>query len=276
MAAEITAIEIAKRLGIEAKTFGAWLRREASAGHPSLAAHQHGSPWTFAPGEARALEADYVGRGQGAAATRNELQRPLAPADRRAPVLTALTSIPGAAKDGHTIEVDWLGETVRTLADLLRPGLRAVTIGINPAPVSVHAGHYYQGRAGQTFYRRLHSIGLLPPGAGFEDDRLFAAGVGFTDVVKRPTRCATEISKHELAYGRSALEERLRKVGAPLVIFVFKKAAVTMLGTFEGHGLLAPTKRLNESPVFVMPGPYEHADRAEYALERLQQYLIAG
>ena len=36
-----------------------------------------------------------------------------------------------------------MGEQVETLADVLRPGLRAVVIGINPSPVSVAAGHCY-------------------------------------------------------------------------------------------------------------------------------------
>jgi hypothetical protein len=34
-----------------------------------------------------------------------------------------------------------MGEEVETLADLLRDGLRAVAVGINPAPKSVAAGH---------------------------------------------------------------------------------------------------------------------------------------
>ncbi len=81
-----------------------------------------------------------------------------------------------------------MGEQVETLADLLRPGLRAVVIGINPSPVSVAAGHYYQGQLGQRFYRRLHEAGVIDlSAAGFEDDLAFATGIGFTDVVKRPT-----------------------------------------------------------------------------------------
>jgi TDG/mug DNA glycosylase family protein len=44
-----------------------------------------------------------------------------------------------------------MGEEIETLDDLLRPGLRAVAIGINPTPKSVAAGHYYQGKYGQTF-----------------------------------------------------------------------------------------------------------------------------
>jgi double-stranded uracil-DNA glycosylase len=48
-----------------------------------------------------------------------------------------------------------VGQQVETLEDLLRPGLPAVCVGINPAPASVTAGHYYQGRLGQGFYERL-------------------------------------------------------------------------------------------------------------------------
>ncbi len=55
-----------------------------------------------------------------------------------------------------------MGEQVTTLADLLRPGLRAVCVGINPSPVSVEAGHYYQGRLGQVFFARLREAGVLP------------------------------------------------------------------------------------------------------------------
>ena len=88
----------------------------------------------------------------------------------------------------HTVTADWMGESVETLEDLLREDLRAVCVGINPSVVSVSRGHYYQGTLGKLFYRRLRSIGLLPEGFdGCEDDALFERGVGFTDIVKRPT-----------------------------------------------------------------------------------------
>jgi hypothetical protein len=84
-----------------------------------------------------------------------------------------------------------MGVEVATLEDLLAEGLRAVCVGINPAPVSVAAGHYYQGRAGQRLFSRLRDAGVIPVGGGgYEDDAAFAAGVGFTDIVKRPTPSA--------------------------------------------------------------------------------------
>ncbi|MBV9247290.1 MAG: hypothetical protein JO366_21040 [Methylobacteriaceae bacterium] len=42
----------------------------------------------------------------------------------------------------ETIKIS--GQDVRTLRELLRPGLKAVFVGINPSRVSVDAGHYYQ------------------------------------------------------------------------------------------------------------------------------------
>lgn len=103
-----------------------------------------------------------------------------------------------------------MGEKYLTLADLLKPGLRAVCVGIYPSPVSVEAGHYYQGAAGQRFFARLCKVGLLPASfAGFEDDAAFARGVGFTDIVKRPTRGEKDLRPGELAHGRSALMGKL-------------------------------------------------------------------
>ena len=66
----------------------------------------------------------------------------------------------------HRVTEEWMGQQVEPLEDLLRPALRAVCIGINPAPTSVRAGHYYQGRLGQQFYERIRRAGLLPATSG--------------------------------------------------------------------------------------------------------------
>jgi len=116
----------------------------------------------------------------------------------------------------------------------------------------------------------------LPPGQGYEDDRAFAAGVGFTDVVKRPTARAAEVTAQELEYGRSLLEAKLRGLSTPLVIFTFKQAATALLGGFDGHGLLPSSRRLAGARVFVMPGPYERRDETARALEQLASHLRSG
>ncbi len=162
-----------------------------------------------------------------------------------------------------------MGERVTTLEDLLRPGLRAVCVGINPAPTSVEAGHYYQGRLGQGFFARLRQAGVLPSSFdGYEDDAAFAAGIGFTDIVKRPTASAKEVKPEEFAHGRGLLEGKLGQYKPDLVIFTFKKTAQTLFGSFAGNGFLAGLK-LAHSEVFVMPGPYEDAGTAAATMRHL-------
>jgi TDG/mug DNA glycosylase family protein len=170
----------------------------------------------------------------------------------------------------HRVVEEWRGVQVETLDDLLRPGLRAVCVGVNPAPDSVAAGHYYQGKLGQTFFARLRSAGLLKASSGWEDDVAFAAGIGFTDIVKRPTRSESELSRDELLYGRSLLLEKLEAVRPELIIFTFKKTATVIFGRFEGFGFMGRT--LAGGEVFVMPGPYERTDRRDQALAELEQW----
>jgi TDG/mug DNA glycosylase family protein len=174
----------------------------------------------------------------------------------------------------HRVTEEWRGVEVETLEDLLRPGLRAVVVGINPAPVSVAAGHYYQGRLGQAFFGRLRRAGLLQSGAGWEDDAAFTAGIGFTDIVKRPTTSASEIPADELEYGKSILLSKLELVRPEIVVFTFKTTANVFFGAFAGYGFIR--EQLARGAVFVMPGPYEHADRVDAALRGLARRWREG
>ncbi len=162
-----------------------------------------------------------------------------------------------------------MGEQVETLEDLLRADLRAICVGINPSPVSVEAGHYYQGRAGQRFFARLRAAGVLPAASeGYEDDAASGAGIGFTDIVKRPTRSAKELRSAEYEHGRGLLEAKLEHYRPELVIFTYKRAAEGLFGSFVGNGFIASLS-LSHSDVFVMPGPYENAETAAATLQEL-------
>lgn len=184
-------------------------------------------------------------------------------------------SKPAAAAEGegHRVTMEWMGEEIVTLEDLLRPELRVLCIGINPALTSVERGHYYQGRSGQGFLARLRAVGLLPVYDGrWEDDVAFELGIGQADVVKRPTAKAKAISAAEFAYGRRALNERLEGVLAELVIFTFKGAARKLFGDFEGHGFISGLT-LCGGEVFVMPGPYEKSEVAQKSLSELRAWV---
>jgi double-stranded uracil-DNA glycosylase len=173
----------------------------------------------------------------------------------------------------HRVVQDWMGRPEETLEDLLRPGLRAVCVGINPSRVSVEAGHYYQGRLGRLFLRRLREVRLLREDApGYEDDVLFAAGVGFTDLVKRATSRAQELHRNEFVHGRALLLTKLNEADVPLVIFTYKRTAEVLFGGFRGVGLL-PGQDLLPGKAFVMPGPYAPRDQVEETLAALRGLL---
>jgi double-stranded uracil-DNA glycosylase len=173
----------------------------------------------------------------------------------------------------HRVVEEWMGQQVETLEDLLQPCLRAVCIGINPAPRSVRAGHYYQGNLGQKLFSRLHQAGVVPPGrGGWQDDEAFAAGVGFTDIVKRPTEKASQVRPEEYEHGNGVLEAKLARYRPGLVIFTFKETAKKLFGSFSGNGFVCGLE-LAHSDVFVMPGPYESASSASETLNELAAYL---
>lgn len=91
----------------------------------------------------------------------------------------------------------------RTLPDYLRPGLRVVFVGINPGLYSVERGRYFARPASRfwpAFSRSLLSApirrALRKPALGPEQDAsLLRFGIGFTDVVKVPSRNAGDLSR---------------------------------------------------------------------------------
>lgn len=180
-----------------------------------------------------------------------------------------LSTAPGLV--GHQVVVDWFGRLTLTLADLWPDSCRAVIVGVNPAPRSVAVGHYYQGANGRTALKRLRSVGLLPLGGGGpEDDEAFAAGVGFTDLVKRPTRAATDLSRAELDFGRTRLGDELAAREVPLVVCVFGPAAKAVLGRAVPPGLhYDDAGRV----VFRMPGPYAPGADVAEAMRQLDKHL---
>jgi double-stranded uracil-DNA glycosylase len=175
----------------------------------------------------------------------------------------------------HRVIEEWMGAPVTTLEDLLRPGLRAASVGINPAPASVEAGHYYQGRLGQAFFERLRRAGLLPRKPGWEDDLAYANGVGFTDIVKRPTASAKEVRPEEFEHGRELLAAKIERAAPQLALFTFKKTATVLFGRIEGCGLIADLQ-LGGAPVFVMPGPYAPVQEVDEKLRELTRIVGPG
>lgn len=175
---------------------------------------------------------------------------------------------------GFQTRTTWLGDEIITLADLWPEHPRAMVVGLNPAPKSVEAGHYYQGRAGQRQLMRLVDAGIIgaPNGSHFEASAL-EAGIGFTDLVKRPTRSERDVTAAaELAHGKRELEAALAARGIPLVICVFRHPVDALLGRTEAPGV--QSKRASwGATVFRMPGPYAPTAEADAVMDMLSPLL---
>src|SRR5687767_6036018 len=55
MLESVTAVDLARDLGVDPKRLRAWLRRQAVAGNPPLQGHELNSRWTFTQDEATEL-----------------------------------------------------------------------------------------------------------------------------------------------------------------------------------------------------------------------------
>jgi TDG/mug DNA glycosylase family protein len=95
------------------------------------------------------------------------------------------------------------------IPDLLRPGLALVFCGYNPSLRSGETGHNY-AHPGNRFWRVIHAAGITDRLYAPEEDALLLNhGIGFTNIVPRPTRRADELTRDEIRAGAAALREKL-------------------------------------------------------------------
>lgn len=121
-------------------------------------------------------------------------------------------------------------DELRPLPLLLRPGLRLAFIGYNPGITSAQRGHYYAYR-GNVFWRHLSASGLVDREVSFEDDARLQdeAGIGFTDLCRRPSLRASELTPAELAEGAARLHAELMQYQPEVAVFSGK-------GIYEHYG----------------------------------------
>lgn len=190
--------------------------------------------------------------------------------DALPPGIEILLERPGPGPHRTTIVVD--GAATETLADLPPLRDRLLFVGLNPSPVSVAAGHYFQGRLGHLFWRRLMTAAILPPDIAIAaaDDALVAAGHGLTDLLKVPTARdpATESS---LRVGVGPLWQKVAIWRPAAIVFVDKRAAeiVASRSLAEPWGHLEGVA-LSGRPCFLMPGPDAPQAEVDAALNFLR------
>ncbi|HEY7576525.1 MAG TPA: mismatch-specific DNA-glycosylase [Acetobacteraceae bacterium] len=177
-----------------------------------------------------------------------------------------------------------------SLPDLLRDGLGVVFVGINPSLYSVAQGHYFARRSNR--FWRCFSRSVLSEGARQalgvasleprHDRALLEHGFGFTDVVKRASARAGELSLSEFAAGVAHLTAKLDHHKPCIACFhgvtgykhvqraLLPGAALPLLGTQE--------LRIGVTRCFLVPSPsaanahFTPADQTRW-YDRLAEFL---
>ncbi|HZG74585.1 MAG TPA: mismatch-specific DNA-glycosylase [Paenibacillus sp.] len=108
------------------------------------------------------------------------------------------------------------------IPDHIAPGLDVLFVGYNPSIRSSRTGHHYANPTNR-FWRMIHGAGLTPRRYESSDgEAMLELGLGFTNIVPRPTRTAEEITKEEYAEGRRELRRKLERYRPRAACFVGK------------------------------------------------------
>ncbi len=143
------------------------------------------------------------------------------------------------------------GNLVRlnTLPDVVSAGMKVLVCGLNPSPHAATAGIPFS-RNGNRFWPAALHAGLVQRDRD-QYEALTANRVGFTDLVKRTTRRADEVTASEFRSGVVRLERLVRWLRPASILMV------GLTGWRQGLDRSAEagwqSAALGETPVYLMP-----------------------
>lgn len=156
-----------------------------------------------------------------------------------------------------------------SLPDILEGDLDIVFVGINPGLYSAKMGHYYAQPANR-FWSILFQSGLIPAPLTPEDDwKLPRFRLGLSDVVKRVTASANDLSTAELKEGGEILRRKIGFYQPRVVCFNGLTAYRAVFPGEEGMGL--KSHKINQSHVFALPSTSPR--NAQYTKDKLTLLL---
>jgi TDG/mug DNA glycosylase family protein len=152
----------------------------------------------------------------------------------------------------------------RTLPDVVGPDMRVLVCGLNPSLYAADAGVGF-ARPGNRFWPAALSAGV----ASADRDPWHALrhhGVGFTDLVKRSTVAASELTRDEYRSGLARVERLVEWLRPGIVAFV---GLAGWRAAVDRAAVAGPQERsIGGRPVYVMPsssGLNAHSSVADLA-----------
>lgn len=166
-------------------------------------------------------------------------------------------------------------EEFSTLPDYLAPGLDIVLVGLNPSEYSVRQGHYFANPRNR-FWAALNRSGLV--GRELSPDtesRVLDYGLGFTDVVKRPTPQGSGLKAADFRLWAPRLKDKLLEFRRRIVCFQGVMGYGQYLKYAEGMKekpeLGRQAYKIGDSVVFVVPNP--SPANAQFSLDDLVDWF---
>jgi TDG/mug DNA glycosylase family protein len=142
----------------------------------------------------------------------------------------------------------------KLLQDLVAKDLIVLFAGINPGLYTAAIGRHF-GRPGNRFWPALHAGGFTPRlFSPFEESLLLDLKFGITNIVKRATARADELTDDELRAGGKRLAAKVKRLRPTVVAFVGIHPYRVVSGIKDAHvGLQKPL--FGGSHAWVLPNP---------------------
>jgi TDG/mug DNA glycosylase family protein len=139
----------------------------------------------------------------------------------------------------------------RTLADTVGPGMRVLCVGLNPSLYAADAGVGF-ARPGNRFWPAMLAAGVVSvakdPLAALTDH-----GIGMTDLVKRATARAAELTVEEYDAGLGRVDRLVSWLLPAVVCVIGLDGWRKVVDRRAGPGWHA--RGMGGQPVYVMPNP---------------------
>ena len=164
-----------------------------------------------------------------------------------------------------------------TLPDYIDYHIKVLSVGLNPSITSVEQGYYFANPRNR-FWRAFNHSNILEHTLSPDDNvhtrLLNDYSIGFTDVVKRPSKMANQLKSEDYRRDAPLLREKI-EVYTPELVWFHGKLAIS---NFMKHAYgikndwqwgLSKVPQIS-SKIFVSPNP--SPANARYSLQNLIEY----
>lgn len=156
----------------------------------------------------------------------------------------------------------------RTIEDVIDYNLKVLFCGINPGIWSGATGHHF-AKPGNRFWKTLHLAGfsdrILHPS---EEQELLENGYGITNIVRRTSARADELSNEEIIQGGKVLTKKIKKY-TPQFLAVLGITTYRTAFQKPKAKLGLQDEKIGETRIWLLPNPsglnahYQLADLAK-------------